>query len=174
MKTIKIPGKFSVIGLLLIIKGATACAQTTDYERIKAQADASSLPLVNICVEIDKVCKPTYTSATIEIHDPQKRTDTENATTDFNCKVKYRGNTSLAYDKKSFNVKLLNESGKSLDANILGIRSDDAWILDAMTADRMRMRNRLLFDIWTTFQALPTPQITKIATERADISWKCS
>ena len=81
MKTIKIPGKFSVIGLLLIIKGTTACAQTTDYERIKAQADASSLPLVNICVEIDKVCKPTYTSATIEIHDPQKRTDKENATT---------------------------------------------------------------------------------------------
>ena len=157
MKTIKIPGKFSVIALLLIIKGATACAQTTDYERIKAQADASSLPLVNICVEIDKVCKPTYTSATIEIHDPQKRTDTENATTDFNCKVKYRGNTSLAYDKKSFNVKLLNESGKSLDANILGIRSDDAWILDAMTADRMRMRNRLLFDIWNDFSGTPYP-----------------
>ena len=133
---------------------ATVSAQTLDFTAMKNEINEKSLPLVNVTVEIDKVNKPEYTPAKIEIVDPQKRTD-GNVETTFNCKVKYRGASSLRYDKKSFAVKLLNEKGKSLDAPVLGIRKDDAWILDAMAVDRLRMRNRLNFDVWNAMSSTP-------------------
>lgn len=86
---------------------ATVSAQTLDFTAMKNEINEKSLPLVNVTVEIDKVNKPEYTPTKIEIVDPQKRTD-GNVETTFNCKVKYRGASSLRYDKKSFAVKLLN------------------------------------------------------------------
>lgn len=121
---------------------------------MKELVNEKSIPLVNISVDIDKVTKPDYTPASIEITDPQKRTD-GNLVATFKCKVKYRGATSLQYEKKSFAVKLLDEKGKSLNATILGIRSDDAWILDAMAIDRIRMRNRINFDVWNAMSVTP-------------------
>ena len=138
--------------LFCVIANCTATAN--DYETIKSSLNEKSLPLVNITVEIEKVSKPEYTPATIEVTDPQKRTNGEETAT-FNCKVKYRGVSSSGYDKKSFAVKLLNEKGKSQDAGIFGIREDDAWILDAMTVDRIRMRNRQNFDIWNAMSKTP-------------------
>lgn len=133
---------------------ASISSQTPNFATMKNMIGANSLPLVNLTVEIDKVTKSEYTQAKIEIVDPLKRTDGDIEST-FNCKVKYRGASSLAYEKKSFNVKLLNEKGKSLNATILGIRKDDAWILDAMAIDRLRMRNRVNFDIWNSMSSTP-------------------
>lgn len=122
---------------------------------MKAKLNDKSLPIINMMVEIDKVSKPEYTNATIEIADPQMRTDNRSVVTTFHCKVKYRGSTSLAYEKKSFTVKLLDENGKKLEANLFGIREDDAWILNAMAIDRLRMRDRVNFDIWNEMSATP-------------------
>ena len=131
--------------------------QPSAFEQMRHQLDGWALPIVNLQVDIDKVSKPLYTEAIIEIADPQMRTNDKDTLTTFRCKVKYRGSSSLQYDKKSFAVKLLNEKGKSLDANIMGIRKDDAWILDAMAIDRARMRNRLNFDIWNAMSSTPYP-----------------
>lgn len=127
----------------------------SQYTELLDNLSDKSLPLINITVDIEKVTKPEYTPATIEIADPLMRTDGENVVTKFNAKVKYRGNSSLRYDKKSFNVKLINEKGKSFDVNILGLRLTDAWILDAMAIDRIRMRNRVNFDTWNAMSRTP-------------------
>lgn len=127
---------------------------TETYEQLKSQLNDKSLPLVNITVDMSSVSKPNYTNATIEIADPLARTD-GNVVTTFNCKVKYRGATSMRYEKKSFAVKLLDKDGNSLDAPVLGIREDDSWILGAMAIDRVRMRDRLNFDIWNEFSKTP-------------------
>lgn len=129
--------------------------EATAFEQMRHQLNEGSLPIVNLRVDIDKVSKPLYTEAVIEIADPLMRTNLKDTLTTFRCKVKYRGSSSLQYEKKSFGVKLLNEKGKSLDANIMGIRKDDAWILDAMAPDRTRMRNRLNFDIWNAMSMTP-------------------
>lgn len=147
--------KKSLIATALCLCSFTANAQEATFESLKAQLNDKSLPLINLTVEIDKVSKPEYTNATIEIADPQKRTDSENVTTTFACKVKYRGSSSLQYDKKSFGVKLLNDKGKSLDADMFGIRNSDAWILNAMAIDRLRMRDRVNFDVWNEMSATP-------------------
>ncbi len=69
--------------------------------------------------------------------------------------VRYRGMSSLVYEKKNYAIKLLDEQGESLDASILGMRSDNSWILDAMAADVARMRNRVSTDIWLDFSQKP-------------------
>lgn len=144
-----------ILFTILVCVQAFASFAQSQYTELLNRLSDKSLPLVNITVEIDKVSKPEYTPATIEIADLQMRTDGENVVTKFNAKVKYRGNTSLYYDKKSFNVKLLDEKNKSLDANILGMRTSDAWILDAMAIDRARMRNRVNFDTWNAMSQTP-------------------
>ena len=127
----------------------------SQYTEFMNHLDREALPLVNIVVDIDKVTKPEYTTATIEFADPLMRADGKNMVTKFDAKVKYRGNTSLWYDKKSFTVKLLDNNGNSIDANILGLRESDTWILDAMAIDRLRMRNRVNFDVWNAMSRTP-------------------
>ena len=129
-------------------------AQPSEFETLRAQLNEQSLPILNLTVDIDKVTKPVYSNATLRVVDVQKRTFGVEDTTLF-CKVKYRGSSAMGYDKKSFAVKLLNEKGKSLDAEMFGIRKDDAWILDAMAIDLVRMRNRLNFDIWNDMSTTP-------------------
>ena len=143
-----------VVMQMLIPLFAHSQENSTDYATLKGKMDEKSLPLVNLTVDLESVNKLTYVPATIEIADFEKRTNGE-AETKFACKIKYRGATSLHYDKKSFGVKLLDDEGKSLDASILGIRKDDAWILDAMAIDRIRMRNRVNFDIWNEMSRTP-------------------
>lgn len=146
--------KLVTLFVVLLCAAANCMAQAVDYASLKAALNSKSIPLINLTVDIGKVSKPEYTSAKIEIADPEKRTD-GNVVTTLNCKVKYRGASSLSYAKKSFAIKLLNEKGKSLEMPMFGIRSDDSWILDAMAIDRLRMRNRINFDIWNDMDRTP-------------------
>lgn len=75
----------------------------------------------------------------------------EGETTEYKVKAKWRGAAAKGYDKKSFAIKLIDDSGESLDASLLGMREDNNWILDAMAVDKARMRNRVSFDLWNDF-----------------------
>lgn len=78
-------------------------------------------------------------------------TDGNGVTTEYHVKSKWRGHTAKQYDKKAFAVKLTDSEGNSADASLLGMREDNNWILDAMAADKARMRNRVSFDLWNDF-----------------------
>jgi len=149
--------KWALTTWLLLFATLHALADSlplSDFERIKSMATEMAIPLVNITVDISAVTKTEYTPGTLEIFDHQART---NNTQDvrLKCKVKYRGASSLAYDKKSFAIKTLDENGEKANVNIFGIREDDSWILDAMAIDRLRMRNRLCFDLWNEISRTP-------------------
>ena len=73
----------------------------------------------------------------------------------YHAHFKYRGNTSLNYDKKSFNIKLKDETGQAMDHSFVGLRSDNRWILDAMMIDKSCMRNRVAMDLWNDFASKP-------------------
>lgn len=118
------------------------------FDEMAAAMNELSLPLVNLEVEIDSVNKYNYTLGSmtlIEYKDGMVKLDT------FNCQVKYRGGSALLFSKKPFNIKLVDDEGEKLDANLLGLRTDNTWILDAMGIDKLRMRNRVCFDIWNEF-----------------------
>lgn len=111
-----------------------------------AYAQQETLPLIHInCQE----CSTQFSEGTITL--------TENDTITFSSHIllRHRGASSLRYQKKSFAIKLTDPQGDDIDASLLGMRSDNSWILDAMAMDRSRMRNRVSMDLWNDFSAPP-------------------
>jgi len=78
-------------------------------------------------------------------------TDGSGNTTRYDIKAKWRGNSAKTYEKKSYAIKTTDSKGNSSDVSLLGMRMDNNWILDAMAADKARMRNRVAFDLWNDF-----------------------
>lgn len=118
------------------------------FYKMVAGMSELSLPLVNLKVAIDSVDKDHYTPATFTLAEYKDHMAELNT---YDCQLKYRGRYSLSLSKKSFNIKLVDSEGEDLDANLLGLRTDNTWILDAMGIDKLRMRNRVCFDIWNEF-----------------------
>lgn len=144
------------IGILVALMLAWALTghATTDFEQACAGLNEQSLPLVNLTLDVSQMSKENYIDGHFEIADPQCRT-TGDTIASFNCRLRWRGSSSLAYDKKSLAVKIVDNQGEELDVNMLGIRLKDNWILDAMAVDRLRMRNRVLFDLWNEINRTP-------------------
>ena len=130
-------------------------AQESQYELMAKELGENSLPLVNLIVDTATVNTMEYAAGEIEISDYLCRTSPDTTTVRFHCKYRIRGGTAMEFDKKSYAVKLYDESGEDLDANILGIRDENNWILDAMSVDRTRMRNRVCFDVWNEISRTP-------------------
>jgi len=125
------------------------------FEQMKAGMDGHSLPLVNLTVDAAKLNRFSFVPGEIEIADYQRRTDPSSDSVRYRCLLRIRGQKAALCDKKSFAVKLVDEESENLDAPLFGIRSENSWILDAMAIDRIRMRNRLCFDIWNELSNTP-------------------
>lgn len=101
---------------------------------------AEELPVVKItATQLSEV----FSDGTVQIGDGEAMA----------AEIRYRGASSLRYQKKSFAIKLKGEDGEKLDTSLLGMRSDNSWILDAMTIDKARMRNRVSTDLWLDFSS---------------------
>ena len=143
------------LSLLLTLFAAMASANDSIYARMVEELHENSLPLVNLTVDPTALSRSSFVDGEIEISDYHCRTRHDAVTVSYRCKLRIRGVTASSYDKKSFAVKLVDDDGKDLDANILGIREENSWILDAMAIDRTRMRNRVCFDIWNELSRTP-------------------
>lgn len=144
-----------LFSFLLILCSLTVPAQESHYEEMKGMVNEHSLPLVNIIVDISRVYASQFVPGEIEITDYQRRTNPSSETVKYHCLYRIRGGSAAMYEKKSFAVKLVDEEGADLNANILGIREENSWILDAMAIDRIRMRNRICFDVWNDLSHVP-------------------
>ena len=99
-----------------------------------------SLPQVNVMLNLDSLSSNQFTPGMIVI---AEHNGEEIITTQHNCLVRHRGKTALQLPKMSLSIKLVDEEGENLDVNLLGLRTDNSWNLDAMGIDKMRMRNRV-------------------------------
>lgn len=132
----------------------TSALAKSQWETAISEYNEYSLPLVNVEVDVSRLSKENYIPGHITIVDAEMRTEGR-LMASFDCKLRYRGASSLKYEKKSFAIKLLDSNGEDLDANVFGIRKENDWILDAMAIDRIRMRNRVCFDIWNEISKTP-------------------
>lgn len=57
--------------------------------------------------------------------------------------VRYRGNSSRLFDKKSYLLRLVNEDGTENEQEIAGMPSHDEWVLNGPFLDRTLLRNYL-------------------------------
>ena len=144
-----------LFSFLLFLFSLTISAQESQYEEMKKMLNEHSLPLVNILVDVSRLSLSRFETGEIEIADYQHRTNPLSETVKYHCQYRIRGGSASTYEKKSFAVKLVNEDGTDLNANILGIREENSWILDAMAIDRIRMRNRICFDVWNDLSHVP-------------------
>ena len=143
-----------IIWILVLTMSALSASAETDFERACAALNEASLPQVNLTLNVGQMTKVNYIDGHIEVADPLCRT-TGDTLCAFDCRLRWRGESSVYYNKKSLAVKIVDEVGDELDVNMLGIREKENWILDAMACDRLRMRNRVLFDLWNEASGTP-------------------
>jgi len=72
-------------------------------------------------------------------------------------KAKWRGGiTNLpGKHKRNYHVKLLDAAGEKLERKFFGLRNDNSWILESCQVDMLRIRNRILTDLWNDFSVKP-------------------
>ena len=110
------------------------------------------LPIVQMNVAS---CNGTYyTNGTFHLLDPDRVLDDSL----YNAKFKYRGATAQGYEKKAYNVKMIDAAGNKVNRSFLGMRNDNNWVLDAMAIDKADMRNRVSTDLWNDFSHEPYHQ----------------
>ncbi len=122
-------------------------------DTIAWKVSVTTLPL--ICLDFDSISEMGVSDSPATLRILSKAHPTENMQ-DFTTKglARYRGGSSLSYPKKNFQVTITDSHGEENDTEVMGIRPDSKWILNAMGADLSRMRNMLCFDIWNEMSSL--------------------
>ncbi len=139
------PARFLYIAVLLLMP---LLGKAQSFDDMVPAMTPQSLPLVNVEVNVDSLNPTTFVPGTITIVEHK---DGAASWQSYNCLARKRGKTARNLPKVSLAIKLVDEQGEKLDVNLLGLRNDNTWILDAMAIDKMRMRNRVCFDVWNEF-----------------------
>ena len=116
---------------------------------LSAKIRFTFLPIVEL--NCSSVNSKAYTTGSLRVTDPASLGYDSLMIAAF----KYRGASSSNYPKRSYAIKLRDENGNSVDRKLLGYRSDNNWILDAMYIDMACMRNRVATDLWNAFECKP-------------------
>ena len=114
----------------------------------------SPLPIVEVTTLLPEDKIKEYRSGTLRVLN-QSTPDSVGVEQVLPAFFRYRGATTLNYPKRSFNIKLRDELGEDLDTTFFNIRSKDKWIMDAMSIDQIKMRNRVCFDTWNAYSKTP-------------------
>lgn len=72
---------------------------------------------------------------------------TDNPTLSSVAEIRYRGNSSRFFNKKSYSIHLVLEDGKENKKEIAGMSSHDEWVLNGPFLDRTLMRNYLALNV---------------------------
>ena len=94
--------------------------------------------------------KQQWGTGSIIVHDATLKTDSAYA-----IEVRNRGDFTSRYNKRSMGIKLKGTDGKKINRSLLGLRTDNYWVLNAMTVDPSRMRGRIIMDLWADFAEAP-------------------
>ncbi|MBU3811216.1 MAG: CotH kinase family protein [Candidatus Niameybacter stercoravium] len=108
-------------------------------------------------IEIEKVeiepydySKSSEITASIKVWDSLSASNhlTDNETFATLVRLRYRGNTSLNFDKKSYKLNFIHEDlSKNKDEDLLGMGKHDEWILNGPFLDKTLIRNYMCLNI---------------------------
>lgn len=59
-----------------------------------------------------------------------------------------RGKTSRIFPKKGWNLDLVNEDGSQFQMEMMGLRKDDDWKLNALYSDATKVKEAVCMDLW--------------------------
>lgn len=114
---------------------------------------SSNLPLA-IVHQFDDILHPwgeERSEIYITILDQQEDGRTRLNSTDLHLQSRsesnYRGSSSLSFPKKQFGVRLIDDQNENRNESILGMPSENNWIMSAPWDDRTLMRNTIAYQI---------------------------
>ena len=114
----------------------------------------TGVPIIEIIAPEGIVDEPKR-PCEIVLTDPKGRTNGSQIHFESHGGIEIRGAGAQRYEKKAYSFKLKDRlTNENLDAQLLGMREDQSWILDAMWLDCAKMRNRVCFDIWNDLHTL--------------------
>jgi len=66
-------------------------------------------------------------------------------------RIKYRGNSSIVFDKHQYRINLTDKEGNNNSENILGMGEETDWILNISMMDESLLRNYMVYSICSKF-----------------------
>ncbi len=112
---------------------------------VEALARSSGLPVLAIDTETDNLPGDIYQFGMMTVYDAR---DGALSSKTLRVKLRERGNTSRRFPKKSYRVTIVDEDGDKRDAALLGLRSDDDWLLNPLYTDTSKIREALAYRLW--------------------------
>lgn len=115
---------------------------------IEATVEFTYLPTMRVKGKFDKI----YRKGEIILNDPSTMT-----TSTYDAVLKWRGGNTNTINKhkRNYKVKLKNKTGRKARHELLGMRAESVWILDAAQMDKSRVRNRVATDVWNDIAPQP-------------------
>jgi len=133
------------------IKGESDTYQPVTEWFVATEIDSSSLPLVIINTHNQMIPEHVRIKAGMGIIDngPGKYNHVSDSFNAFDGRIsiEIRGNSTLGVDKRSYNLETQDSAGQNLNTPLLGMPSENDWILNATYFDRTMIRNPLMHKI---------------------------
>ncbi len=128
--------------------GTTIYEPVTSWFREPLDFNSSNLPIIkiNTTQSIPDEPKVPATMGIID-HGPGRTNHKDDAFTGYNGNIgiEIRGSSSQMFPKKQYAVELWTEAGQDTSASILGLPSEEDWILYAPYSDKSLLRNVLAY-----------------------------
>ena len=124
-----------------------------NYECPDDEVFCTHLPIVSIStndlVIPDGVFAGDKINASITIYDKTKEVNkiTDSPISKNNILIGYRGNSSIDFDKHQYSIQFINDKGLYQDVSVLGMDSDNHWILNGPFLDKTQIRNYVAYNI---------------------------
>lgn len=80
-----------------------------------------------------------------------------------------RGNSTSAMPKNPWKLSFKDENGENNDLDLLGLGEDDDWILNSLTMDDTKIREKLFMDLWNDPNVLPYHQYPMSTAEFVEV-----
>ncbi|MDR2921669.1 MAG: CotH kinase family protein [Tannerella sp.] len=109
----------------------------------------TQLPIIKIDCDTEIPDEPRVLSHFTMVESNGNKTDSK-------LGIEVRGGSSQSYPKKSYRIEFWadDKGEETLDYQLLGMRSDDDWNLQAMYNEPLRLRNKTSFELWREINTL--------------------
>lgn len=121
----------------------TRTSDSKEYTLFFTELPIMSITTDNVIVDEPRVMAEFYMS------------EPDQTITESYLGIEYKGQwTQASLPKKSFRIEFWDEDENEIDMELLGLRSDDDWNLEAMMNEQTRLNKKVGFELWDTIDTL--------------------
>ena len=112
----------------------TSALAKSQWKTAISEYNEYSLLLVNVEVDVSRLSKENYIPGNITIVDAEMRTEGK-LMASFDCKLRYRGASSLKYEKKSFAINIIDNNVKNTHFSCPDINVNETYLITPWDLD---------------------------------------